>query len=58
MFWGKMEGISTLPGLGVDLDDMFVLGEVYGDVKPFWGCNVEKMNQRENLMEKMMNTSA
>jgi len=52
VFWGKMEGISTLPGLGVDLDDMFVVGGFYGDVKPFWGCNVEKNESKRKFNGK------
>jgi len=53
-----VEGISTLSGLGVDLGNMFVMRGCNGDIRPFWGCNVEKMDQRGNLIVKVMNTSA
>jgi hypothetical protein len=44
------------------------MGECNGDMRPFWGGKFQlvgisqdvmskKMNQRENLMAKMMNTS-
>jgi len=58
VFWGKVEGIPTLSGMGVDLNNMSVMRGCNGDIRPFWGCNVEKMDQRGNLIVKVMNTSA
>jgi hypothetical protein len=47
-----MEGISTLPGLGVDLVNIFVVGEFNGDMRPFWGCNVEKNESKREFKGK------
>jgi len=44
-----VEGISTLSGLGVDLGNMFVMRGCNGDIRPFWGCNVEKNESKRKF---------
>jgi len=69
VFWGKVEGIPTLSGMGVDLNNMSVMRGCNGDMRSFWGGRFElvgisedvmskKMDQRGNLLVKVVNTSA